>query len=113
MTVHVTYEVDKILRNNPDTQHDIALKTIEYTYKDDILVRLLISGNIGVDLENKLQSKFSSEQFYAMKTYNQSKIKLMTRDKFLEKLKQFDKHQTVVEHEIFEEYAYTDKKRSL
>ena len=91
------------------------LKQLKDTYKHNILVHLQIGKNTGIHLNNLLKYEFQlsndlqDEQFLSKKTYGGGSEKLTTRSTFDEKLRRFNMAQTVIKHEILEEYAYTDK----
>lgn len=117
MLIVASYCVDKGFYYSPDNKHYVEMTTTEYTYKKDVLAHLIIGKNLGIRLDNMLAYEFGksgifhneNEQFFHKKTYSHDKIKKTTRGTFEDRLKQFDMSQTVIEHEIVEEYAYIDK----
>lgn len=115
MNIVVTYTVDKALYHATETKHDISLVTTEYKHRNELLVHLQIGKNLGIRLNKRLGdllpkgAGIQNEQFLFKKTYNQGNSKPITRSTFDEKLSRFDMSQTVIECEILEGYAYTDK----
>lgn len=109
-----TYNVIKELYYNADTKHNATLITTEYTYKNTLLVHLLIGRNLGISINNMLsyhtkkEVNFQNEQFFTKKTYSSRKPKPITCSTFDEKLKGFNMSNTLMEQEILEEYSYTD-----
>lgn len=109
--ITASYKVNKDLYYA--NTHTPNLTTTEYTYRNNKLVHLCIGKNLGIRLNNILQyeigKSLTNEQFFYGKTYSHAKPKPTTRSTYEQKLMQFDMKQTVVEREIVEEYAYTDK----
>jgi len=115
MVVIFPYRVNRALYFLPETVHTIELLTTEYTCRNDLLVHLRLGKNLGIRLNNIIRyevnkaEEFQNEQFLYKKKYQGEDAKPVTRSAFDEKMSHFDMGQTVIEREMLEQYAYTDK----
>ena len=115
MAILINYGVDKELYENPETPHNITLITMEYFYKNEVLVHLQIGKNLGIRFNNLIRYEFKqeevlqNEQFLYKKAYDKGNAEAITQQIFEKKYKRFDISKTTVEREILHEYRYTGK----
>jgi len=73
MSILIDYFVDENFYYDPAEKHKIPLITVEYIYKNDVLVYLRFNADINVRLNNilnyesKKETVLSNEQFFSKK----------------------------------------------
>jgi len=106
----ITYGIDQTVYDHPSSVHNIISMITMYAFQRKKLVHVQFGKLLQNQLENRLESRFRSDEQFMLEHEN-GFIEPLTHKQFQEKRKQFDPKRTVKEQELWERYCYTDKRK--